>query len=218
MEIPRTPMDNLFNMLGGFSVGHEKALKQGLYNAVALFLLFAGSAAFYGLYFILSPFVKPLLWALLCGSVLFPFKLKLTTAVKSWFTAIENSNKPLVVNIAMIPLNFFDDISETVGSLLRKNFKYIGPVIIAVPTLLFIYNYTPSILTCILWREFQIANTIVNFFISTCGIFTVSLILFFNFLKIVLILLLETEIYNLTVTSKLYRIFFLIYFQSRMYF
>ncbi|XP_012254878.1 transmembrane protein 245 isoform X2 [Athalia rosae] len=173
MEIPRTPIDNLFNILGGFSAGHEKALKQGLYNAVALFLLFAATIAFYGLYFILSPFVKPLIWALLCGSVLFPFKLKLATAVKSWFAAIETSNKPFVVNVAMIPVQFIDDISEIIGSFLRKNLKYIGPVVVAIPVLLLIYNYTPSFLTCIIWREFQIANTIINFFISTCSIYTV---------------------------------------------
>ncbi|XP_015514902.1 transmembrane protein 245 isoform X1 [Neodiprion pinetum] len=176
MEAPRTPMDNLLNMLGGFSPGHEKALKQGFYNAVALFLLFAASAAFYGLYFILSPFVKPLIWALLCGSVLFPFKLRLTTAVQSWFVAMESSNKPLIVNVAVIPLRFFDDVSEIIGSLLRKYFTYIGPVLVGIPTLLLIYNYTPSFLTCIIWREFQIANTIINFFVSTCGLLTVTTI------------------------------------------
>lgn len=175
--MPRTPMNNLLNMLGGLTMseGHEKALKQGIYNAVALFLLFAGSAAFYGLYFILSPFVKPLIWALLCGSVLFPFKLSLTTAVKSWFTTVETSNSSLLINLAVIPLRFVDDLGEVVGSFLRKNLKYVAPVVIAIPTLLLIYNYTPNILTCILWREFQIANSIINFFVSTCGIYTVRI-------------------------------------------
>ncbi|XP_015586953.1 transmembrane protein 245 isoform X2 [Cephus cinctus] len=172
MDIPRTPMDNLLNMLSGFSPDHEKAFKQGFYNAVAIFLLCLGLSAGYGLYIILSPFVKPLIWALLCGSVLFPFKLSITSIVQSWFTAAEMSNKPLIVNLTMIPIRIVDELSDVIGSFLVKHLKYIAVILVVAGTVLIAYNYTPNILTCLAWRIFKVVNAVLNFFISTCNVFT----------------------------------------------
>lgn len=170
-------MDNLFNMLSGFSAGHEKALKQGIYNAVALFLLCLVSAAGYGLYIILSPFVKPLIWALLCGSVLFPFKYSLATTVQSWFAQVEASRSPLIVQVSLLPVHIFDNISENVGSFLWTRVKYIvGAISLALATV-GVYHYTPNVMTCLAWRMFQVFTTISGFFILTCNIFMVSTIL-----------------------------------------
>lgn len=169
-------MDNLLNKLSGFSAGHEKALKQGIYNAVALLLLSLICAAGYGLYIILSPFVKPLIWALLCGSVLFPFKCSLATTVHSWFSWSETSHRPLVVNFSMIPVYIVDDVSEIIGSFLRKHFKYIlGAVSLATIASL-VYNYMPNILMCLVWRIGMLGNTVLGFFISTCNSWMVSII------------------------------------------
>ncbi|XP_072754587.1 transmembrane protein 245 isoform X2 [Anoplolepis gracilipes] len=177
MDNVRSPMDNLFNMLSGFSAGHEKALKQGIYNAVALFFLCLVSAAGYGLYIILSPFVKPLIWALLCGSVLFPFKYSLATTVQSWFAQVEASRSPLIVNVSLLPVHIFDNISENLGSFLWTRIKYIvGAVSVALATV-GVYHYTPNIMTCLAWRIFQVFTTVSGFFILTCNIFTVSTIL-----------------------------------------
>ena len=162
-------MDNLLNKLSNFSAGHEKALKQGLYNAVALLLLSLICAAGYGLYIILSPFVKPLIWALLCGSVLFPFKCSLATTVQSWFSVTEASHKPLVVNLIMMPVYIVDEVSEIIGSFLRKNFKYILGVIALATISSLIYNYMPNILICLVWRIVMSANSVLGFFICACN-------------------------------------------------
>ncbi|GAB1868017.1 Transmembrane protein C9orf5 [Camponotus japonicus] len=177
MDNVRSPMDNLFNMLSGFSAGHEKALKQGIYNAVALFLLCLVSAAGYGLYIIMSPFIKPLIWALLCGSVLFPFKYSLATTVQSWFAQVEASQSPLIVNVSLLPVHIFDNISENLGSFLWTRVKYIVGIVSLVLATLGVYHYTPNVLTCLAWRMFQVFTTVSGFFILTCNIFTVSAIL-----------------------------------------
>ncbi|XP_025995182.1 transmembrane protein 245 isoform X2 [Solenopsis invicta] len=177
MENVRSPMDNLFNMLSGFSVGQEKALKQGIYNAVALFFLCLVSAAGYGLYIILSPFVKPLIWALLCGSVLFPFKCTLVTTVQSWFAKVEVSQTPLIVNVGLLPVHIFDNVSEKVGSFLWTHIKYIVWVVSLILLVAGVYHYTPYAITCLAWRLFQIFNIVFGFFILTCNVFTVSTIL-----------------------------------------
>lgn len=166
-------MDNLLNMLSGFSAGHEKALKQGIYNAVALFFLCLVSAAGYGLYIILSPFIKPLVWALLCGSVLFPFKCSLATTVQSWFADVEASHSPLIVKISLLPVHIFDNVSEKLGSFFWMRVKYIVAASLLVLAVTGIYHYTPNIMACLAWRMFQLFSTISGFFISTCNIFTV---------------------------------------------
>ncbi|XP_051153874.1 transmembrane protein 245 isoform X2 [Leptopilina boulardi] len=170
-------MDNLLNKLSGFSVGHEKALKQGIYNALALLLLSFICVAGYGLYIILSPFVKPLIWALLCGSVLFPFKNSLATMVKSWFNITEESNKPLVLHLTIIPLHIVDETSEIIGSFIRNHLKYIIAAVSVSTITTLIYNYMPSILIYLVWKIITIGNSILEFFISSCNIWMISFIL-----------------------------------------
>ncbi|XP_020280671.1 transmembrane protein 245 isoform X2 [Pseudomyrmex gracilis] len=177
MDHARSPMDNLFNMLSSFSAGHEKALKQGIYNSVALFFLCLVSAAGYGLYIILRPFVKPLVWALLCGSVLFPFKCSLATTVQSWFTKKEASHSPLIVDVSLLPVHIFDNVSDKLGSFLWSHIKYIIGTVTLVLGTVGIYHYTPTILTCFAWRIVQAFTTVSGFFILTCNIYTVSTIL-----------------------------------------
>ncbi|KYM90363.1 Transmembrane protein C9orf5 [Atta colombica] len=177
MENIRSPMDNLFNMLSGFSAGQEKALKQGIYNAVALFFLCLVSVAGYGLYIILRPFVKPLIWALLCGSVLFPFKCLLVTAVQSWFTKVEASRTLLIVNVSLLPVHIFDNVSERVGSFLWMHMKYIVWTVLLALVAVGLYHFTPNVIMCLAWRMFQTFSIISGFFILACNIFTVSTIL-----------------------------------------
>jgi len=190
MDNIRSPMENLLNMLSGFSAGHEKALKQGIYNAVALFFLCLVSAAGYGLYIILSPFVKPLIWALLCGSVLFPFKCSLATTVQSWFTNVEVSHTPLIIKISLLPVHIFDNVSEKLGSFLRTHIKYIIITSLLLLAIIGIYHYTPTVMTCLVWKIFQLFITVSGFFILTCNIFTVILYLllfisiYFNYISL----------------------------------
>ncbi|XP_076284234.1 transmembrane protein 245 isoform X2 [Lasioglossum baleicum] len=180
MDSPRPPIDNLFNMLSGFSgiiSDHENALKQGIYNALALFLVCLISVAGYGLYIILSPFVKPLIWALLCGSVLFPFKYSLTTTVQSWFEKTETSHTPMIINLTLLPLQIVDKISDNLGSFLWGHIKYISTMFLLGTLSLGLYHYTPNILSCLIWRICISFNSILGFFITTCNIYTISVLL-----------------------------------------
>ncbi|CAD6236263.1 GSCOCG00012466001-RA-CDS [Cotesia congregata] len=187
MEVPRTPIDNLLNVLSNFSVGHEKALKQSIYNAVALFLLCLVCFAGYGLYMIFQPFVKPLIWALLCGSVLFPFKLYITSSVKSWFAETENFYEILLINFTMVPIKIMDTISECIGSFLYGHIKYVKLIIISSSFAIIIYWYTPNVMTCLIWRFVELSNSLLYLIVTNCNIYLIStsiisylIILFFH--------------------------------------
>lgn len=178
-----SPMDNLFNMFSGFNAGHEKALKQGIYNALAIFFLSLISVAGYGLYIVLRPFVKPLIWALLCGSVLFPFKCSLATTVQSWFERVKISDATLIVNLSLLPVHIFDNISERIGSLFRKYIRHIAGTLALILLALGAYRYTPNVITCLGCQVCRIFTVVSDFFIITCNIYMVcfrsTLVMFF---------------------------------------
>lgn len=82
----RTPIvENFLSML---PTGHEKALKSAFYNVLALVLSSFVILAFWTVYCILEPFFKPLLWALLVGTVLHPFKANLSGWTGNWSVTI----------------------------------------------------------------------------------------------------------------------------------
>ena len=74
-ETPLAPLSHFRSVVTG-AVGrqHEKPLRQALYNIVAITFLVVCTVVTYGVYCVLEGFVRPLVWAALCGSFLFPFK------------------------------------------------------------------------------------------------------------------------------------------------
>ncbi|EEB17013.1 hypothetical protein Phum_PHUM450430 [Pediculus humanus corporis] len=133
------------NFLNVIPQGHEKALKQAFYNAVAMFVLVLCAAAGWALYFILEPFVKPLLWALLIGSVLHPFKYSLAERFETWFHQFNASSTPIFLEFFMVPIRLIDRISELIGNALVTNFKILLTAGIGMLLFFFLFFYTPCI-------------------------------------------------------------------------
>ncbi|XP_023244199.1 transmembrane protein 245-like [Centruroides sculpturatus] len=137
-----------FDVFNFLPQGHEKALKQAFYNTAAILLVlivFVGAVA---VYFVLEPFLRPLLWAVLFGSVLHPFKASLAYVFKNWLQGLQTTNTPLVVGSIVMPFRFVDNMSETVGDFLLKYIKAIVAVSVGIPILLLIYNFLPHTLLC----------------------------------------------------------------------
>lgn len=119
----QSPFENILNIIGGLSEGNEKPMKHGFYNAFALFILAICCAAVYVLFLILEPFFKPLFWALLVGSLLHPFKYKLSNKLKSWFENLEKTNTSVVFGLMVIPVNVVNQASDTVGHQFKEHYK-----------------------------------------------------------------------------------------------
>jgi len=120
-------------MIGNLPQGHEKPLKHALYNAVALLLLFICCSVGYALFLVLEPFFKPLLWALLVGSLLHPIKYTISKQMKNWFVKLETTETPLIFGVFAIPINVINDASKMIANVINKYYKvcslYIAPIL-----------------------------------------------------------------------------------------
>ncbi|XP_065207429.1 transmembrane protein 245 [Planococcus citri] len=139
------------------SQNDEKNYKQAFYNVVGTFLMVVFSAASWGVFIILQPFLKPLLWALLCGSVLYPFKNRLSKKLHSWIDVL---NKPSIVHIVTdvvcFPLLIFNHITDVLGRFVCDHFyAVIALLVLSVvqfiaPQFSFSFLWT---LQCLLFRS-----------------------------------------------------------------
>ncbi|XP_057672498.1 transmembrane protein 245 [Diorhabda carinulata] len=173
----RSGLVNIFSAIRSLPQGHDKPVKQALYNTVALFLLIVCCAAGCALYIIFQSFVKPLMWALLVGSTLHPLKRSLRDRFQTWFQNLEINNTPIVFGVILVPVNIVNDISDFIGKHLWKRLKLIIVIGIIVPIILLIYHYTPKIIVKILWRFVLLTFRTINCFIDASSIWIVGLIL-----------------------------------------
>jgi predicted PurR-regulated permease PerM len=173
----RSPLESIFGIIGGLPQGHDKPVKHALYNAVALLLLFLCCAATWALFMILEPFVKPLIWALLVGSVLHPLKRSLRDKFQTWFESLEVSHTPIVLGVVLLPINIVNDLSDFIGDQLLKRIKFIISVCVAIPVILLIYNYTPKLVVCIFYKAYIYSCFILNFCLENASQTLVTMVL-----------------------------------------
>lgn len=148
----RSPLEGIFNIIGGgLPQGHDKPLKQAVYNAVALLLLTLCCAAGWALFLILEPFMKPLMWAVLVGSVLHPLKRSLRDRFQDWFETLESTQTPVVFGLLLLPLNIANNISEFIGDSLIRHIKLIISLTFVMIIAPVVYFYTPSIILQMFW-------------------------------------------------------------------
>lgn len=171
----RSPLESIFNVIGTLPQGHDKPVKQALYNAVAFFLLFVCCAAGCALYMILEPFIKPLIWAVLVGSALHPLKYSLRFKFQSWFETLSTTNTPVVFGIVLLPFDIINDLSEFLGEILWKRLKLISAFCIAIPVIIVVYYYTPNVIVAIIWKSVIYSFKLLAFFLDNSSLYIVSM-------------------------------------------
>ena len=157
-----SPINAVLNSVGA---QHEKALKQAFYNTVALVFVIAGGAAGVAVYFVLDPFLKPLLWAGLCGAFLHPFKSTMTRIFRKWLSSLRSSSTPLVVGAAVVPFQLINNSSDIVGGFIAKRLRLIVILTLLAPFLYGLYVFRPFLeILSFLYEIFSLLYVFMDYF------------------------------------------------------
>ena len=146
LEYLRSPFENFYHIL---PQGHDKALKQAFYNTGATLFVVLVCCASVAVYYILEAFLRPLLWAILCGTFLHPFKNTLTSLIRRWLKHQRNSGTPLLVGGCLIPLTVLNGLTDSVGSLLWGNLKLVLSATVGLPLVYTFYYFWPLQTICL---------------------------------------------------------------------
>ena len=145
--------------------GHDKPLKQAFYTTAAtLFVILACGAAI-AVYHILLPFIRPLLWALLCGTVLFPLKYQLVTTSRRWLGRLQKSGTPLLLGSALLPITMADSALTKAATVLQRYIVPVAAVSILLPAAYFlIYILLGQAVLNALFASFNFVDNFVGYF------------------------------------------------------
>ncbi|XP_026760777.2 transmembrane protein 245 isoform X2 [Galleria mellonella] len=180
----QSPFENIFNIIGGITEGNEKPMKHGFYNAFALFILAVCCVAVYVLFLILEPFFKPLFWALLVGSILHPFKYKLSQKLKAWFEDLDKSNTSVIFGLMIIPVNVVNFASDTVGRQFINHYKTVIGLLSVIFVLPWLYNSVPRSFSCIFWQLSSFVSFSTTMLISVCSSYITLTIVLAYFISV----------------------------------
>uniref|UniRef100_A0A1I7UHV8 Transmembrane protein n=1 Tax=Caenorhabditis tropicalis TaxID=1561998 RepID=A0A1I7UHV8_9PELO len=148
---------------GGGDNEQRTALQFAFYNALLFVLLGVALCGIFALYNMMYMFLSPMLWAVLVGTVLFPFKKKVTDTVQHWLRDLQESNQTLAKSIVTLPFTGFSKVSETIYSTFASPN---GAIIAAAYTALKILSYERTFMYIISWlgRLYGYLDSFIVFF------------------------------------------------------
>ena len=135
----------------------EQAWLQAQYNGVVFVILALLVGITVAVYFVLEPFLHPLLWAILAGVFVFPFKRTNTNRIKQWLGCLETSGVPLSVGILLSPFTFFNYLSMQLDLLIGSYHRHL---LFLVSSIVVVYLACQIGLLVLLNQSWGIVNSI----------------------------------------------------------
>ena len=118
---------------------HEEAWTQACFNAVAFVFVFITGCICLAVYYVLEPFLHPLMWAVLVGMVLHPFKYATTSQIKEWLTYLDTSGIPLSVGLLLSPAFLFNWLTQYFEYCFMSSWKTIFGLFFLIVSLFLVY-------------------------------------------------------------------------------
>lgn len=144
----------------------QDAWLQACYNAVAFLFFFITGCVVLAVYYILEPFLHPLLWAVLFGMVFHPFKHGSTSQIKQWLTSLDSNGIPLSIGLLFSPFVFFNWMTQYFEYIFISSWKTIAALVVCIVSLFLAYvlNLSTYVSTGIelLSRLFALINEIMS--------------------------------------------------------
>lgn len=109
-----------------------------VHSAAILFVLVCGACALLA-YRVLEPFLRSILWSILAGAFLFPFKNHLTCLTRYSLRQLDTNSYLLFYGIViLLPLKTIDRTIDSIGPLCLRNWKELVIILVFLPTIEFL--------------------------------------------------------------------------------
>ncbi len=92
-------------------------------------------------YHILEPFLQSILWSIIAGAFLFPFKNRFTSIARDYLDQLDTNSHLLISGLIIIlPLKIFDKTIELIGPLCIRKWKQLILILIFLPCIEFLQS------------------------------------------------------------------------------